>query len=113
MGTSRHDIRLGYLGFEVRDVEAWATFAVDVLGLAIGSRGNDGCFSLRCDDWAQRFAVSSGPADDIAFFGWEVDDAGALEAAAARLRSPGVDPAGGTDRPAPRARLPPASTLGA
>src|SRR5260370_8916287 len=87
MGTSRHDIRLGYLGFEVRDVEAWATFAVDVLGLAIGSRGNDGCFSLRCDDWAQRFAVSSGPADDIAFFGWEADDAGALEPAAARLRS--------------------------
>ncbi len=28
------DIRLGYLGFEVRDVDAWAAFAVDVLGLA-------------------------------------------------------------------------------
>jgi 2,3-dihydroxybiphenyl 1,2-dioxygenase len=98
-----HDIRLGYLGFEVRDVEAWAAFAVDVLGLMIGSRGADGGLSLRCDDWAQRFALSSGPSDDVAFFGWEVDDAKALEATTARLRAAGVDTTEGSDAEA-RAR---------
>ncbi len=98
-----HEIRLGYLGFEVRDVDAWAAFAVDVLGLAIGSREADGGLSLRCDDWAQRFVVSRGPADDVAFFGWEVDDAAALEATAARLRTAGVEVTVGSDAEA-RAR---------
>ncbi len=85
------EIRLGYLGFEVRDVGAWASFAVDVLGLAIASRAADGSLSLRCDDWAQRFLVTPGPADDVAFFGWEVDDARALDATSARLRAAGVE----------------------
>ena len=31
------DIRLGYLGFEVRDLAAWEAFAVDVLGLEVAS----------------------------------------------------------------------------
>jgi 2,3-dihydroxybiphenyl 1,2-dioxygenase len=99
------DIRLGYLGFEVRDVDAWAAFAVDVLGLAISARGADGGFSLRCDDWEQRFVVSPGPADDIAFFGWEVDDAGALEATAGRLRAAGVEVVQGSEAEARTRRV--------
>jgi 2,3-dihydroxybiphenyl 1,2-dioxygenase len=90
-----NDIRLGYLGFEVRDLAVWETFAVDVLGLEVGAR-DGGTFDLRCDDRAARFFVAQGPADDVAFFGWEVDDDAALDALTERLRGAGVDVQRGT-----------------
>ena len=82
-------IRLGYLALEVRHLGAWEAFAVGVLGLEVGGR-SESALSLRCDDWEQRFAVTAGAADDVACFGWEVDDARALEGVAGRLRSAGV-----------------------
>lgn len=96
-----HDIRLGYLGFEVRDLAAWEAFAVDVLGLQVGARG-EGTLDLRCDDRSARFFVTEGPGDDVAVFGWEVDDDGALEALTARLRESGADVEAGTAEEARR-----------
>jgi 2,3-dihydroxybiphenyl 1,2-dioxygenase len=86
-----NDVRLGYLGFEVRDLEAWERFAVDVLGLQVASRAADGGFTLRCDDWAQRLVVTPGPSDDVSFLAWEVDDQRALDAVTERLRGAGID----------------------
>ena len=85
-----HDIRLGYLAFEVRDLAAWEPFAVEVLGLEAGSRGEK-TLDLRCDDRAARFFLTEGPADDVAAFGWEVDDEAALDALTERLLTGGVD----------------------
>ncbi|MGD0525152.1 MAG: VOC family protein [Polyangiaceae bacterium] len=96
-----HDIRLGYLGFEVRSLAAWEPFAIDVLGLQLGARG-EGTLDLRCDERAKRFFLTEGPADDVAVFGWEVDDAPALDAVAAHLRGAGVDVTEGTDEEARR-----------
>jgi 2,3-dihydroxybiphenyl 1,2-dioxygenase len=95
----QRNVRLGYLGFEVRDLSAWEAFAVDVLGLDIGDRGDD-WLALRCDDWAQRFLVTQGPSDDVAVLGWEVDDEAALDAALARLRAAGVETTRGSDEEA-------------
>ena len=95
------DIRLGYLGFEVRDLAVWEPFAVDVLGLQVGARG-EGSLDLRCDDRAARFLVTQGPADDVAFFGWEVDDEVALETLSERLRAAGVEVRPGTEEEAMR-----------
>jgi 2,3-dihydroxybiphenyl 1,2-dioxygenase len=81
--------RLGYLGFEVRDVAAWKSFATSVLGLELASETTG--LSLRMDDWAQRFFVIPGDADDLCAMGWEVDDARALDEAVARLRGAGID----------------------
>ena len=47
--------QLGYLGFEVSDLEAWESFGTNVLGLAIADRRDDGGFSLRMDGYQQRF----------------------------------------------------------
>jgi 2,3-dihydroxybiphenyl 1,2-dioxygenase len=94
-----HDIRLGYLGFEVRSLAAWEPFAVDVLGLQVGTRG-EGTLDLRCDERAKRFFLTEGPADDVAVFGWEVDDGPSLDAVAAHLRTAGVDVTEGTDEEA-------------
>jgi 2,3-dihydroxybiphenyl 1,2-dioxygenase len=90
-----HDIRLGYLGFQVRDLAVWESFAVDVLGLELGTRG-EGSLGLRCDDWATRFFVTQGPADDVTVFGWEVDDERALDTVTERLLDAGIDTHPGT-----------------
>jgi 2,3-dihydroxybiphenyl 1,2-dioxygenase len=80
---------LGYVGFEVSDIEAWTRFAVDLLGLQAVARP-DGAVDLRMDAYATRIRLIPGPADDIAYAGWEVRDDDALRALAERLASVGV-----------------------
>ncbi|HEY8089476.1 MAG TPA: VOC family protein [Polyangiaceae bacterium] len=89
-----NSVRLGALGFEVRDLAAWEAFAVDVLGLQ-AEHGPEG-MALRCDDRAARFHLTQGPSDDVSFLGWEVDDASALDATVERLRAAGVETAQGS-----------------
>lgn len=79
---------LGYVGLEVSDLAAWRTFACDELGLQWQPR-SDGTVDLRIDDYANRIRLHEGPRDDLAYAGWEVKDAAALEALAAKLRSKG------------------------
>jgi len=81
--------RLGYLGLEVSDVPAWERFAVDMLGLTVGERRSDGSVTLRLDDQAQRIVLHPGPADDLAYVGFEVDDERALREMATRLGAAG------------------------
>lgn len=80
--------QLGYLHFEVSDLAAWESFATGVLGLGVARRW-DGGLSLCMDGHAQRFFVTSGPADDLVAVGWQVADEEALEAVVARLRAAG------------------------
>jgi 2,3-dihydroxybiphenyl 1,2-dioxygenase len=90
------NVRLGYLAIEARDLDAWQSFAVDVLGLE-ASRREDGAMALRCDDWAQRFLVTQGPADDVTAIGWEVDDEAALRTVVECLHAATVEVTPGTD----------------
>lgn len=91
LSSSKHGIaQLGYLGLEVSSLSAWESFATGVLGLGVVNRQEDGGFALRMDGHAQRFVVTKGPADDVAFLGWQVEDDAALEAIAARVRAAGV-----------------------
>jgi len=82
--------QLGYLGFEVSDLDAWARFATDILGLEIVGRSADG-FGLRMDGHAQRFYISHGERDDVSAFGWQVADPEALSALVNRLQTAGLD----------------------
>jgi 2,3-dihydroxybiphenyl 1,2-dioxygenase len=52
--------------------------------------------ALRMDDRKQRVVVSEDGGEGVAFFGWEVKDATALEAFAARLEQAGVQVARGS-----------------
>ena len=63
--------QLGYWGFEVSDLAAWETFATDVLGLAVAARQEDGGLRLRLDEHSWRIALEPGPADDLAYVGFE------------------------------------------
>lgn len=87
--------QLGYLGFEVSDLEAWERFATQVLGLGVARRDPSG-FTLRMDAHAQRFFISEGPADDLAVVGWQVPGDAELDTLVDRLRSAAVDVTEGT-----------------
>ncbi|HTJ41320.1 MAG TPA: VOC family protein [Kofleriaceae bacterium] len=76
--------QLGYLAFEVSDLNAWESFATNVLGLGVVDC-TDGGFALRMDDHAARFFVTQGPADDLAAVGWEVADEQELDRVLATL----------------------------
>jgi extradiol dioxygenase len=87
---------LGYLGLEVSDLAAWRRFARDLLGLEIGAPRPDGALPLRMDDHAHRFLLHEGPADDVAYIGWELPDRAALDALAGRLERARVPVRAGT-----------------
>ena len=79
---------LGYVGVEVSDLARWRHFAGQILGLQIAPR-DDGTIDLRMDDYASRVRLHEGPADDLAYAGWEVRDHAALMAVAERLAAAG------------------------
>jgi 2,3-dihydroxybiphenyl 1,2-dioxygenase len=94
--SSARVLQLGYLGFEVSDLAAWERFATSDLGLELAARREDGELLLRLDEHAYRLALTPGPADDLAFVGWQVQDASALDAIVGRLRAAGVTVEEGT-----------------
>ena len=77
---------LGYVGFQVRDLDAWQEFATTVLGMMPAEQG--GRYRLDAQGW--RIALEAGEADDIGFAGFEVAGQTELEAVAARLVDAGV-----------------------
>jgi 2,3-dihydroxybiphenyl 1,2-dioxygenase len=81
---------LGYVGIEASGLDAWANFAPGIVGLEIGSRGADGTLFLRMDERHHRIAIHPGPADDLAYNGWEVASAAELAAIGEQLRACGT-----------------------
>lgn len=76
---------LGYLGLETSHLDDWISFGRDVLGLKIESAEPDGSVRMRMDDRWARLIVSDGERERIAYYGWEVRDAAALDDLASRL----------------------------
>ena len=80
---------LGYVGVHATSIEDWASFATRFLGMQLVERSR-GTLALRMDDRKQRVVVSEDGGEGVAFFGWEVADAAALDRFAARLEKAGV-----------------------
>ena len=98
---------LGYVGIGASDLTDWTDFATNWLGMQMVERGN-ACRAFRMDDRSQRLVVDRSLADGERYFGFEVADAAALDALAARLEahgSPGAARAGVARGSALRARL--------
>jgi 2,3-dihydroxybiphenyl 1,2-dioxygenase len=75
---------LGYVGIRSDRLDDWAAFGPRFLGLELVER-NDGMLKFRMDDRKQRIIVSAEDAANT--FGWEVEDAAALDAVAARVEA--------------------------
>jgi len=95
--NSRSITQLGYLGLEVSDLAKWERFAAEVLGLAVIPGPAAETRWLRMDGHRQRFVLTSGPADDVAFAGWQVPNGASLEAFASTLDGLKVSWAWGTN----------------
>ena len=75
---------LGYIGIRSSRLQDWGAFATGLLGMQEIDRGG-GTRAYRMDDRSQRLVVTRDDGDAPAVFGWEVDDAVALDGLAARL----------------------------
>jgi hypothetical protein len=74
----------GYLGVGSTKAEEWSAFVPTWLGMQEVDRGG-GMRAFRMDDRKQRFFVDRAIASGTQVFGWEVANAAALDALAARL----------------------------
>jgi 2,3-dihydroxybiphenyl 1,2-dioxygenase len=86
---------LGYVGVHATSPEDWASFGTKFLGMQLVEQSH-GALALRMDDRKQRIVVRQGGGEGVAFFGWEVGDAGKLDQVAARLEQAGVQVSRGT-----------------
>ena len=80
---------LGYAGFGSSDLDDWRQFGTQLVGFQAVERGN-AQLAFRMDDRKQRIVIDRSMADGARFFGWEVTDAAALDALAARLEAAGI-----------------------
>jgi 2,3-dihydroxyethylbenzene 1,2-dioxygenase len=63
---------LGYMGLSVSDLDAWRSFARDILAFEVVDEGEpDRCY-LRMDYWHHRLILHEGPEDDLAYLGFRV-----------------------------------------
>jgi 2,3-dihydroxybiphenyl 1,2-dioxygenase len=86
---------LGYVGVHAKSLEDWSTFGTRFLGMQPVERSGKS-LALRMDDRKQRVVVSEDGAEGVAFFGWEVADAAALNRIATRLEQSGIAVSGGS-----------------
>src|SRR5439155_27374813 len=80
---------LGYAGFGSDALEDWRQFGTGLVGLEAVERGNS-LLAFRMDDRKQRIVIDRSVPEGTRFFGWEVANAVALDALAARLENAGV-----------------------
>jgi 2,3-dihydroxybiphenyl 1,2-dioxygenase len=81
---------LGYAGFGSSSLDDWRQFGTGLVGLQAVER-SPSLLAFRMDDRKQRIVIDRSMPDGARFFGWEVADAAALDALAARLEQAEVD----------------------
>ena len=82
-------IALGYAGFRAGDLSEWRSYGTRHLGFQVVDRSS-GTVAFRMDDRKQRVVVEADGGKGIKFLGWEMADAVALDAIAARIEAAGV-----------------------
>ncbi|MBN8920239.1 MAG: VOC family protein [Rhizobiales bacterium] len=85
----------GYVGVRTPALEDWAGFGPNLVGLQMVDKSAKS-LAFRMDDRKQRIMVAEDGGQGIAFYGWEVADAVALDSLAARLERAGVPVARGS-----------------
>jgi 2,3-dihydroxybiphenyl 1,2-dioxygenase len=81
---------LGYAGFGSSALDDWRQFGTGLVGLQAVER-SPSLLAFRMDDRKQRIVIDRSLPEGARFFGWEVADAAALDALAAKLEKAGVE----------------------
>lgn len=80
--------QLGYISIGSKDLDDWTSFGSGLLGMQVAERTRSN-LSLRMDDRRQRFIVDGDFEEGARCFGWEVEDAAALDRIAAAVEAAG------------------------
>jgi 2,3-dihydroxybiphenyl 1,2-dioxygenase len=88
--------QLGYLGVSVSDMDAWETYAQEVLGMELMERSDDGTTYLRMDEYHHRIGLYPTGADDVIHVGFQTANRKSLEKIKTDLLSIGVEYQPGT-----------------
>jgi len=72
---------LGYVGIRTKNLEDWAAYGTNLLGMQLVDKSR-GTLALRMDDRKQRVIIHTDEDEGPSFYGWEVADAAALDALA-------------------------------
>lgn len=83
---------LGYIRVKARNLDAWRTFALDIIGFAEGAGPEADALYLRMDERVGRIILLPGDEDRVEGVGWEVRDHLALARVQAALESAGFAP---------------------
>src|SRR5215831_18781707 len=86
---------LAYVGVRTKALDDWASYGSRLLGLQRIDKSRS-TLAFRMDDRKQRIVVDADGGEGIGFFGWEVADAAALNAVAARIEAAGTKVARGS-----------------
>jgi 2,3-dihydroxyethylbenzene 1,2-dioxygenase len=80
---------LGYLGLGVSDIEAWKSFAANILGLEVVPDSDKRCW-LRMDYWHHRLFLEQDGTDDLCVLGFRVAGGEELRQMKRQLSDAGV-----------------------
>src|SRR5947209_14704911 len=80
---------LSYVRARTKDLGDWASYGPGLLGLQRVDKSRS-TMAFRMDDRKQRIIIEASAGEGVAAFGWEVKDAAALEALAARIEQAGI-----------------------
>jgi len=81
---------LGYVGFGSSALDDWRQFGTGLVGLQAVER-SPSLLAFRMDDRKQRIVIDRSLSEGERFLGWEVTDAAALDALAAKLENAGIE----------------------
>jgi 2,3-dihydroxybiphenyl 1,2-dioxygenase len=87
---------LSYIGVEATDLDAWASFATELLGMPSERSGEGDRLLLRMDERVYRLDIRRGESDRLLWLGWEVPSRAALADAERELTAAGVEVVRGT-----------------
>ncbi len=82
--------QLAYVGIGVKDSAAWENFGVNVLGLGLSEKLDDGTMYLRQDEYSHRFIIEPTGEDDLKYAGWMTPTMESFHDVEDRLRAAGV-----------------------
>jgi 2,3-dihydroxybiphenyl 1,2-dioxygenase len=86
---------LGYVGFRAKELDDWRHYGTRLLGLQPIDKSR-AALAFRMDDRKQRILIEADGGEGAKFFGFEVEDAAALDALAAHLERSGIRVARGS-----------------
>lgn len=95
-------LSLGYLRLRTPNLDAWRTFATDVLGLMLSSGPDESAQYYRWDGHPYRLELAPGDEASVSAIGFEIGDDRDLRALVATLESAGVSVKLGSEQEAAR-----------